>query len=60
MTNERVLEKILKDMISDNFKLYNEFKNRKSENIFLYSHKIIVDNLMEDLFGKQAERFREA
>ncbi len=50
-TNEHVLEKILKDMISDNFKLYNELKNKKGENIFLNSHKIIADVLIGDLFG---------
>ena len=53
--DEFVLEKTLKDIISDNFKLYNELKNKKDENIFLNSHKIITDNLMEDLFGQQAE-----
>lgn len=49
-TNEYILEKILKDMISDNFRLYNGLKNKKGENIFSESHKIITDILIGDLF----------
>jgi len=42
------LKKIIKNMISNDFKLYNELKNKKVDNIFLKSHEIIVENIIGD------------
>lgn len=48
-TNEFSLKKILDELTNDDFKLYNKLKNKKDDNIFLNSHKIIAENLMRGM-----------
>lgn len=56
-TDKTSLKKILEKLTHDNFKLYNELKNKKDDNIFLDSHKLIAENIMRGISETSAKRF---